>query len=323
MSAHVLAMSPATAIGAATPVDLQGGDISRKIIEDAAAYSVSIAEARGRDVRFAEDAVLKGRSVPANEALEIGVIDLIARDFDQLLRRLDGREVELTGAGSSTLATRGAASVLHDLSFLQRVRQRLADPNLAFIFLSLGTLAIIYELANPGIGAGGVTGVILIILAMFSLSVLPVKTAGVLLLVLAVALFIGEVFVPGVGAFAAGGAVSLVLSGLFLFRGSVGVSLALIIPTALVVGVAVVFAGRLAWRARTAPSATGAGQVVGTRATIRRVEDGVAQIFVEGAWWRLRSTGAALTQGQEVTIVSMEGLELIAEPAAGPDGEED
>lgn len=323
MSAHVLAMAPATAIGAATPVDLQGGDISQKIIQDATAFSVSVAEARGRNVEFAREAVTDGRSVPASEAREIGVIDLIADDLDTLMRRLDGREVAVAGGGTATLATRGAARVAHDLSFLQRVRQRLADPNLAFIFLSLGTLAIIYELANPGIGAGGVTGVILIILAMFSLSVLPVNTAGVLFLVLAMGLFVGEVFVPGIGVFAAGGAVSLVLGGLFLFRGSIGVSLALIIPTAIVVGGAVVFAGRLAWRARTAPSATGAGQVVGIRTTVRKVDDGVAQAFLEGAWWRLRSPGGALQRGQEVTIVGMEGLELIAEPAGEPDGGED
>ena len=315
-SANVLAMAPGTSIGAATPVDLQGGDISRKIINDAAAFAEDVARARGRNAAFARETVTEGRAESSHEALRLKAIDVIAADRDALLEQLDGREVTTT-VGTLTLQTAGAALVPHEMSFLRRAQQRLADPNLAFIFMSIGTLAIIYELANPGIGAGGIVGVILILLALFSLSVLPVNTVGALLMLLAAILFVGEVLTPGVGVFAAGGSAALVLGGLFLFRGSVGVSLSLLLPTAIVVGSLVVFAGRLAWRARRAPSPVGAGGAIGHIFEVKRVDGTTAQAFVEGAWWRVRSrSGEQLSLGQSVQVVGAEGLELIVEPAA-------
>jgi membrane-bound serine protease (ClpP class) len=324
MSAHVLTMAPGTSIGAATPVDLQGGDIGAKIINDATSYAVDIARARGRDQTFASEAVRKGRSDTSVEALEVGVIDLIAPDLPTLLADLDGaryRVITTPGTGPTlhgpppVLRTAGATLVEHDMSWIQRVRQRLADPNLAFIFLSVGTLALIYELANPGIGAGGVVGIILIVLGMFALSVLPVNTAGAALLLLALALFVGEVFTPGVGIFAAGGVASLILGGLLLFKGSIGVSLSLLVPLAIVIGAGVAVAGRLTWRARMAPTATGEGQFAGHTATIKRVGPEGAQAFIEGAWWRVRLREGSLHVGQQVTIIEADGLELIAEPA--------
>ena len=133
------------------------------------------------------------------------------------------------------------------MEFFRRIQQLLADPNLAFLFMSLGTLAIVYELSNPGIGAGGVLGAIFIVLALFSLSVLPVSMAGVVLLLVAAALFAAELFAPGIGIAAAGGAIALMLSGVFLFRDTPGirVSFGVMIPVTLVVGVGVVLAGRL------------------------------------------------------------------------------
>jgi len=313
MSAHVLAMAPGTSIGAATPVDLQGGDISTKIINDAASYAEDIARARGRDIVFARESVTKGRSVTSVEARALGVSNLIAQDTTRLLEDLDGAMVRLGDGERVEMGTRAAPLVDHELGIFQRIRQRLADPNVAFILMSLGTLAIIYELANPGIGAGGFTGVILITLALFGLSVLPVTTAGVVLLVLSAGLFVGEVLTPGIGVFGTGGVISLILAGLFLYEGSISVSLALLIPTAVVVGLLVIFAGRMAWRVRRAPSATGTGQVIGLQGTVKHVEGETAQIFVEGAWWRVHAD-EPLSPGQRVFVVAADGLELKVRP---------
>src|SRR5919106_4000258 len=250
LASHIAAMAPGTSIGAATPIDLEGGDLAQKVINDAASYAESIAEQRGRNVEFAIEAVREGKSIAANEALETGVIDLIARDLTELLAALDGREVELAPERTVTLRTAGVEVVEVEMGFARSVLQWLADPNIAFLFISIGTLAIIYELANPGIGAGGITGVILLLLAFTALSVLPVNAAGAILLVLAGALFVAELFIPGIGVFAAGGTVALILGGLFLFRGPIGVDPAALWPVAALVGAGSLALGRVAWRTR-------------------------------------------------------------------------
>lgn len=313
LAAHVAAMAPGTNIGAATPVDLQGGEIGDKVINDAAAYAVALAEARDRDTAFARDIVRTGRSEPASRAVEIGAVDLVAPSRDDLLQRLDGRDVTLDDETTVTLRTSGATLVTYELGFFNRIRQFLADPNLAFLFLSLGTLAIIYELANPGMGFGGIAGVILIVLAMFALSVLPVNVAGVVLLVLAIGLFAAELFVPGIGVLAAGGAVSLLGAGLFLFRGDVGVDLVVILPTVAVVAGFVVLAARFVWRARRASSATGEGMLTGRVGRLRVPDDGRAQVLIDGTWWNVRAEGD-IVDGERVRVKSMEGLELVVEP---------
>lgn len=317
MSAHVAAMAPGTAIGAATPIDLQQGDVARKIINDAASYAVSIAEQRGRDVEFAEDAVREGRSVPANEAVEIGAVDLIASDRGTLLRLLDGRDVELADGGRVTLRTTGAVVEETGLGWVRNLLQTIADPNLAFLFISIGTLAILYELANPGIGGGAIVGAILLVLAFAALSVFPVNIAGVLLIVLGMGLFVAELFVPGVGVLAAGGTVALVLGGLFLFRGSIGVDAVVLLLTALVAGAGALALGRVAWRTRRAATVSGTGAIVGHRGRVGSVEGRDAQVYLQGSWWKARAVpGARLQEGQDVRVVEMEGLELVVEPLA-------
>ncbi len=312
LAAHVAAMAPGTNIGAATPVALQGGDLGDKVVKDATAYVVAIAERTDRDTDFAQDIVETGRSEPASEALRIGAVDIVEADRARLLERIDGREVSL-GDDVTRLRTAGAEIVEHELGLVSRVRQRLADPNLAFLFLSLGALAIIYELAHPGIGLGGVVGVILLVLALFALSVLPVNGVGVVLLLLAIGLFIAELFVPGIGVLAGGGTIALVLAGLFLVRGDQRVALPVLFPTAAVVFGAVIVAAQLAWRARPAPPRTGPGPVVGRTTEIRRADGLTGQVFLEGAWWSVRST-EPLAEGQHVRVVDMDGLELVVEP---------
>ncbi|OAH09874.1 NfeD family protein [Streptomyces jeddahensis] len=329
MSAHIAAMARGTHIGAGTPVTGQGEEASEKVVNDAAAFAVSIAEQRGRSTKFAEDMVRDGVAVPDQEALRMDVIDLVAPSRDELLRELDGRRVAVGPEDARrevVLRTAGAQVVQHDLGFAGELRQLLASPELAFLFLSVGTLAVIYELASPGMGFAGVVGVILLVLGFVALSVLPFNVGGLLLLALAAALFVAEVLTPGVGIFAAGGTVSLLFAGVLLFRGELGVDPAVLWPTALIVGAGSLLAGRLAWRARRAQPTTGHEGLLGCEAVVRRVERGTGQVLLEGAWWTVRGRDGPLTEGQYVRVVDREGLDLIvdsAEPGTGRETEQE
>jgi membrane-bound serine protease (ClpP class) len=324
MSAHIAAMSPGTAIGAATPVDLQGGeDVERKIIEDASAYAESVARARGRNAEFAVQAVREGRSVTAERAERIDVVDLLAPNRGALLEAIDGETVTLATGVEVTLETREVQIVPHELGTFRSILQWLADPNLAFLFMSLGTLAIIYELANPGFGGGAIVGVILILLALFALAILPVNALGGLLLALAAILFVVEIFTPGVGVGAAGGTAALVLGGLFLFRGRVGVDPEVLIPVAVVVGVATALAGRLAWRTRRLAPTTGSGGLLGSIAVVRSASGTRGQAIVDGAWWNVRTKGDQLREGATVRVVDIEGLELFVEEQGATETKQD
>ncbi len=315
LSAHVAAMAPATTIGAATPVDVQGGEVGDKIVNNAAAYAEAIAEARGRDVGFAVDSVRDGRSITATEALAIGAVDLIATDLDDLLEQIDGRTIALANGGSLTLATADAPLVELDMSGTRRLLQTIADPNLAFIFISLGTLAILYEIANPGLGAGGIIGAIMLVLAFFSLSVLPVNHAGTLLLVLAAGLFVAELLAPGVGVAAVGGTVAFVLGGLFLFQQptGVGISLGVLVPTALAMLAVVVGTGIAIRRSRVSDGA-GEDALIGATATLATRASGRLGVRLDGTWWHIRSV-SDLPVGEVVRIVGLDGTTLIVAPA--------
>ena len=323
-AAHVAAMAPGTAIGAATPVSGGGGDdLDAKVINDAIAYVAALAELRGRDVEFVTETVRDGRSASASEALELGVIDVVATTVDELLTAVDGRTIEVGLTGREVrLDTVGAIVEDQQMGVLRQIQGFLADPNIAFLLLSIGTLGLIYELATPGLGVGGALGVTFIVLAMFGLAVLPVGVVGVLFLVLAAALFVAEVAAPGIGLAAAGGALSLVLSGIFLIDDAPGIeiSVAVVVPSALVVGVFVVLAGRIAMRSRKIASATtGQALFIDHEATVR-LSDAGAQVFIQGAWWGIRPADPheTLTDGSRVEIVSMDGLTLVVDTVPTP-----
>lgn len=319
MSAHVAAMAPATAIGAATPIDLQTGEeVSDKIINDSVAFAVSVAEERGRNVEFAEEAVRDGRSITANEAVEENVVDLVANDLDDLLTAIDGMVVDVQGT-AVTLATAGVVPDNFELSMFGQILTQLADPNLALLFLSLGTLAVIYEAANPGLGFAGVLGVILLLVGFFALSVLPVQATGIALLVLAIALFIGEIFVPGIGILAAGGTIALLLAGVFLFEGELRVDPPVLWPTALLMGLFTAFAGRAVVRARLRPATSGAETLLGKRVTVQGSPGAGWSTFLEGSWWTVRSSRGDLMDGDEAQVVAREGLELVVDPTGDSD----
>lgn len=321
-ASHVAVMAPGTTIGAATPVGLEGEEVSDKIVNDAAAQAEALAKLRDRNVEFAVDTVRDGRSVEVGEAVEIGAVDARATSLAEALEEAHGRTVAVDGERQVVVRTAGATIERYDMGLLRQILQVLADPNIAFLLLTLGTLGLIYELATPGVGVAGATGVVALLLALFSLSVLPVNAVGLLLLAVAAGLFVAEVLAPGTAGFGFGGSVVLVLSAVFLFDDGAGVSVDLwaALPLAMVMFVAVVFAGRVAFRARRAPStSTGADAITGRLVPVREADGSTGRTFAQGAWWSIRSTGPPLREGTNVRVVELDGLVMVVEPdGSGP-----
>jgi membrane-bound serine protease (ClpP class) len=318
LAAHVATMAPGTTIGAATPVGIEGEEVSDKIVNDLAAQAEALAKLRGRDVDFASDIVREGRAVDVEEAVEVGAVDARATDLTQALAVADGRRVTVVGERRVVVRTADAEVERHELGTMRRILQALADPNIAFLLLTLGTLGLIYELATPGIGVAGVTGLTAFLLALFSLSVLPVNVVGLLLLAVAAGLFVAEVFAPGIAGFGFGGAVVLVLAAVFLFDDNTGVAVDpwAAIPLAALMFIAVVVAGRVAMRTRKAPSTTtGADALIGRLVEIREADGRSGRTHAQGAWWSLRSTGPPLTAGGQARVTDVDGLVLLVDPA--------
>ncbi|MEO8693747.1 MAG: nodulation protein NfeD [Acidimicrobiales bacterium] len=315
-AAHFSAMAPGTAIGAATPISGGGDDLEAKATNDAAAYSESLARLRGRNVEFAIEAVRSARSISADEAVRIGAVDVLAGSVDELLAAVDGRTVHVGPESTATvLHTAGAGIDSFDMGLFRRVQQFLADPNLAFLLLSIATLGLIYELATPGLGAGGIIAATGFVLAMVGLAVLPINAVGIVFVVLGVMLFVAEVVSPGLGIAAAGGAVMFALGGVYFVDDAPGieVSLAAVLPVAIATAALCALAGRLALRSRAAPSTlTGVGALIGQTVTIR-VAAGRPQAFVEGSWWRARLPGGSLVDGDIARVRTVEDLELIVD----------
>ncbi|MFB0559040.1 MAG: nodulation protein NfeD, partial [Dehalococcoidales bacterium] len=227
VAAHVAVMAPNTAIGAAHPVAVgtEGEQqvseaMEEKIVNDAAAYIRSIAGAHGRNMDWAERAVRESVSATEVEALELNVIDMVAPDLDGLISQLDGRQVTMLDGSVVTIYTQGAVVNHIEMSWVEGFLFAISDPNIAYLLLSLAMLGIMVEIFNPGLIFPGVVGAISLLLAFFSLGVLPVNWAGVLLIALAFGLFIAEVLTTTFGLFTAGGVVSLVIGSLILFKGA-------------------------------------------------------------------------------------------------------
>ena len=319
IAADVAAMAPDTAIGAATPVSL-GGDgevdvsdtLKAKILNDAIAYARAIANAHGRNVEWAEKAVREAASVPAYEALELNVIDTIATSLDDLITQLDGWQVTMLDGSVVTLKTQGAT--VRDIEFtaIESFLLAISDPNIAYILLSLAILGITAEIFNPGLIFPGVFGAIAGLLAFFSLGMLPVNLAGILLILLAVGLFITEVFTTTFGILTAGGIVSLVIGSLILFKGGPLFQVDLI----LIVVVAITIAGMLAFvinrilAAHRRQAATGKEELVGKTAVVKTALKPEGTIFHEGEIWTAELDTGQAEPGEEVIITKSEGLKL-------------
>ena len=220
LAAHIAAMAPGTNIGAAHPVTLEGQQDSvmmEKATNDAAAFIRTIAEKRNRNLAWAEEAVRKSQSITETEALDKNVIDLIAKNIDDLLSQLDGKQVETTG-GTLTLHTKGARIEPMEMGWAEKILDLLSDPNIAYILFMLGVYGLMFELYNPGSIFPGIVGVISLILAFYSMHTLPINYAGLALIVFGIILFLLEIKIVSHGLLAIGGIVSLLLGSIMLIR---------------------------------------------------------------------------------------------------------
>ena len=317
LAAHVAVMAPNTAIGAATPVSLEGGeiqeDMKKKIINDAVAYIRSLAESHGRNADWAEDAVRKGDSITEQEALELNVIDMVSPTLDSLIAELDGREVTLIDGRTVTINTQGATTQNINMSVIEGFLYAISDPNIALLLLSLATLGIFIEITNPGLIFPGVVGAICGILAFYSLGQLPVNIAGVLLIVLAFGLFIAEIFTTSFGLLTGGGIVALVLGALILFPlGSPVFSINPWLLATLVIVITGLFTFVISRviRAHRRQASTGREELIGKTAVVKVALNPEGTVLFKGERWTAISEAGRVRPGEEVTITKVDGLVL-------------
>lgn len=319
VSAHVAAMAPGTNIGAAHPVGAGGKDIdkdmSEKVVNDMASYGRGIAQDKGKNADWVEKAIRESVSITAEEAVEKKVVDLVAADIDELLKLLDGREIELQ-KGKVTLKTKGLVKTQYEPGFRDAVLRIISDPNIAYILMMIGLAGLYFELAHPGAVFPGVIGAISLILAFYSFQTLPVNYAGLLLIALAIIFFIAEIKVASYGILSLGGIVSLTLGSIMLFE-DVGVSLRLMAPTIVLIGGFFVIVSTLAFRAYRAKPQSGVEGLIGEVGVVQKPIDPEGLVFVHGEYWRAVST-EKLEPGEMVAVEEVTGLILKVKKASKP-----
>jgi membrane-bound serine protease (ClpP class) len=315
IAAHVAAMAPGTNIGAAHPVQMGGGEtdeeMTRKIENDAAAYIRGLAERRGRNASWAEDAVRKSVSATATEALNLKVIDLIAENRADLLKKIDGRTVE-TGAGKITLKTKAAKIVELEMGLRDKVLSVISNPTIAYILLILGMAGLYFELSNPGAILPGVLGGICLILAFYAFQTLPINYAGLLLIILGVILFIAEVKVVSHGILTIGGIAAMILGSLMLIDSPapfLQISLSAILGVTAATTAFFVFAVGAVFRAHRRQPATGREGLVGQVGVARTRLNPDGLIFIRGEIWNATCAEGA-EPGEQVEVTSVAGLKL-------------
>jgi membrane-bound serine protease (ClpP class) len=319
MAAHVAAMAPGTNIGAAHPVAMGGTEMDKtmkeKVENDSVAYIKTIAEQRGRNVAWAEDAVRKSLSVTEREALKLKIIDLIAEDLPALLKQLDGRSISLP-SGKRVLHTAEASLREFPMSLRLEFLKTLSDPNIAYLLMTLGTVGLIAELYNPGAILPGIVGAISLILAFYSLQSLPVNYAGVLLFVLGIVFLILEATVTSFGLLAIGGIIAMLLGSVMLIKTDVEflqISWTVILPVvALAAGVTFFLVG-MGMQAMRRPAVTGREELVGMVGIVTTALTPHGQLAVHGELWQAVSD-LPLQPGEEAEVTGIQGLQLSVKP---------
>ncbi len=341
LASQVAAMAPATTLGSATPVQIGGlpslprpqdegssrdaqdapGDraaprpsMDSKLVNDAAAYLRGLATLRGRNADWAEQAVRSAANLSAAEALDAGVIELVAADLADLLAQLDGRTVQVLGK-TTTLQTTGLSAQPYAPNWRTRVLGVLTDPNIAYVLLLIGIYGLIYELANPGALVPGVSGAIALVLALYAFQTLPVNFAGLALLILGIAFMTLEAFVPSFGALGIGGTIAFAAGSLLLFRADAGqIGVALPVIGSFVVLSLALFVGVIGYAVKTRhrPVVSGAEEMIG--AVGEALEDFAVRgrIRVHSESWTAQSA-RPVRRGQRVRVVGMDGLLLTIE----------
>ncbi len=312
ISAHIAAMAPGTNIGAAHPVGLGGKRINKvmeeKIVNDMASYARAIAKQRNRNAKWIEMAIRESVSITAEEALKRHVIDLIAEDMDDLLKKIDGKTVELIGERKVRLKTKGIQIVYFKPNLRDRILETISDPNIAYILMMIGLTGLYFELAHPGAILPGVLGTISLILAFYSFHTLPVNYAGLLLIVLGIILFILEIKITSYGMLTIGGIISLLLGSIMMFQ-EVNVSLNLVVPTVIMFSIFFLGITFLAIKAHRRKPISGAEGLIGEEGIVERWENGKGLVFVHGEYWNAESD-EKLNPGDKIVVIDMKGLTL-------------
>lgn len=348
-ASHLAAMSPGTNLGAATPVSLGGGGLPtpggeeppkdqgeedgektqeeaapsgeamrRKVINDSVAYIRGLAELRGRNADWAEQAVRQGASLTAGAALERGVIDLLASSLDDLLEKADGREVKI-GEREVTLATRDLTLEEIEPGWLIEVLSVVTNPNIALILMMIGIYGLIFEFMSPGTIGPGVVGVICLVLGLYALNMLPLDYTGFGLIILGVALMVAEAVTPTFGVLGIGGLVAFVLGAAFLLDSD---SPQFRLSWPVIAGTAAASAAILSllmgylWRTHRRPQTTGAAEIVGQRAKVIEWGRGRGYVQARGERWQARSE-ASFAPGDTARVERIDGLTLEIVPANG------
>ncbi|MBD3169596.1 MAG: nodulation protein NfeD [candidate division Zixibacteria bacterium] len=317
-SAHVAAMAPGTNIGAAHPVNMGGqmdSTMSEKVANDAAAYIRSLASRRGRNAEWAEDAVYKSVSITAKEALEKNVIDIVAKNTEDLLEQCTGKEINI-GDTTAVLQLKDARVERVDITFSDEVLKIISDPNIAYILLSIGMMGLYFEFSNPGAILPGVIGGICLILAFFALSTLPINIAGLLLMFAAGIMFILEIKITSHGILTIGGILSMLIGSMMLIDTEVPylqVSLSVIIVVVAATAAFFIFAVGFAIKAQKKQVTTGTEGLIGQKAKVYNdFSDGKGQVLLHGERWRAES-GQELKKGDNVKVVSIDNLTVKVE----------
>jgi membrane-bound serine protease (ClpP class) len=316
LSAHIAVMMPGTTIGAAHPVSGSQQaipeDEMKKITEFTAKWMKTIAEERHRNIEEAQLAVTESKSFTDVDALNANLIDLRANSLESLIAQINGRKVTLANGAEVTLNTTGYEVAGNEMNAIERFLQVISDPNIAYLLLSLGSLAIMVEISSPGLIFPGVIGGICLLLAFYSLGVLPVNYAGVLLIVLAFGLFIAEVFTHSFGVLTVGGLASLVLGSLILFKGepSLGVSPWLIAVVTILIGGFLAFAVNRVIIAHRRQAYTGREELAGKTATVKVALKPEGMVLFKGELWSAVSESGQVEPGEEVIINKVVGMRL-------------
>jgi len=316
MAADIAVMAPGTNIGAAHPVGAGGQDIGKtmaeKVINDMVAFAKGIAQRQGRNEKWAERAVRESVSITADEAVKENVVDLLAKDRDELIKLVNGRKV-----GDKGTLNLGDAHITQIKESLRtKVLKTISDPNIAYILLMIGLAGLYFELSHPGTIFPGVVGGIALILAFFSMQTLPINTAGILLILLSVVFFILELKVTSYGMLSIAGVFSLVLGSLMLFKGAgpqFQVAWGVLLPTVMLISGFFVTLAYLVVRAHTHKAWTGAEGLIDEVGVVKQIDGHYGKIQVHGELWQAKFTEPAAA-GDRVRVTAVEDLVVTVAP---------
>ena len=313
LAAHIAAMAPGTNIGAAHPVAGGGqevkGVMGEKIENFTASFSETIAQKRGRNTEWAIQAVRRSVSITEKEALKKNVIDIVAKDVDDLLRQAEGKTVDVDGHEQS-LSFKGVRVERFEMGLKQKILNTLSDPNIAYLLMMAGILGLYMEFSHPGVIFPGVAGAIALLLALTSFQVLPINYAGLLLILLGIALLIGEAFLPSFGVLGIGGAISLGLGSLLLFdtEGSdLAVDRSIIFTAVATLSAFILLIGYLVFKSQKKKPTLGLEGLIGEIGEVRVELGPTGKIFVHGEYWNAEGDGE-IAVGQKVRVVGYDGM---------------